>query len=142
MADTFQPIGAVVVNLPIFQRYSKVARGIARRLARRIVERQLQAEGALIPHVPYAKVRELAQAYLETHPELLDEAAQIVRTHPKLSKMADIEERERQRQERKLRKQLGRYGVLDRPVQITPKRPLKRLKNIHNQKAISGSADD
>jgi hypothetical protein len=110
MADTFQPIGAVAVNLPIFQRYSKVARGIARRLARRIVERQLQAEGTLIPHVPYAKVRELASEYLAAHPELLDRATEIVRTHPKLNKMAEIEERERQRQERKLAK----AGVLDR----------------------------
>jgi hypothetical protein len=119
MADTFQPIGAVAVNPPIFQRYSKVARGIARRLARRIVERQLQAEGALIPHVPYAKVRELAQAYLEAHQELLDRATEIVRTHPKLSKMAEVVERNRERQERKWRKQLGCNGVLDRPVCTT-----------------------
>ena len=110
MADTFQPIGAVAVNLPIFQRYSKVARGIARRLARRIVERQLQAEGALIPHVPYEKVRELAQTYLEAHQELLDKATEIVGAHPKLRKMAEVEERQRERQQRKLAK----AGVLDR----------------------------
>lgn len=87
---------------------------MARRLARRIVERQLQAEGALIAHVPYAKVMEQASEYLATHPELLDQATQIVRTNPKLRAMAEVEERQRQRQERKLRKQLGRNGVLDR----------------------------
>ena len=95
MADTFQPIGAVAVNLPIFWRYSKIARGIARRLARRIIERQLQGQGAR--NVPYAQIGELACEYLSTHPELLDCAAEIVRKHPKLSKMAEIEDRERER---------------------------------------------
>jgi hypothetical protein len=85
----FIPIGAVAAQLPIFQRYSKVARGIARRLARRIVERQLQAEGALIAHVPYPTIRDLASEYLSAHPELLDCAAEIVRTNPKLRKMAE-----------------------------------------------------
>jgi hypothetical protein len=120
--DPFKSIGAVAAALPIFQQYSKVTRGIARRLARRIVERRLQAKGYLVAHVPIAKVCELASEYLSAHPELLDQAAEIVRGDPKLRKMAETAERERERRERKLAK----AGLLDRPrpPMITPDRPV------------------
>ena len=118
MAEPFQPIGAVAVNVlsqadvPIFPRVPGVAKALARHLARRAVESQLQAQGFLVVHVPYTQVRELAQAHLSAHPELLDQAAEIVRTDPKLRAMAEKEERQRQRNERKMRK----GGVSDRPV--------------------------
>jgi len=54
--------------------------------------------------------------YLRNHPELLDQAAETVRNDPKLRKMAEVEERKRERQERKWRKAQSRNGVLDRPV--------------------------
>ena len=47
----FQPIGAVAVNVlakcdaPIFRDYSSVVRIVAHRLARRVIERQLPAQG-------------------------------------------------------------------------------------------------
>ena len=46
------------------------------------------------------------------HPELLEQATQIVQGYPKLRKMDEIEERKRERQERKLRKSQGKWGVL------------------------------
>ena len=91
----------------------------ARRLAHRIVERQLQAEGARITHVPYARVRELASEYLSAHPELLDQATEIVRANPKLRAMAEVEERQRQRQLRKFAKS----GVLDAPKKSGTDKP-------------------
>jgi hypothetical protein len=103
MAEPFQPIGAVAVNVvervaaqaevPLFRRYPGVARVLANRLARRIVERQLQAQGFFVAHVPYTAVTEQAQAYLAAHPELL---AQAVEYRP----FVEREERERQRKER------------------------------------------
>ena len=101
-------------------RYPGVARALARHLARRAVEKQLQAQGRLVPHVPYAEVSALMQAYQAAHQEeLLAQAMEAVRTNPRLRAMAEKEERQRQRQERKWRKQLGRNGVLDRPVCTT-----------------------
>jgi hypothetical protein len=74
MAEPFQPIGAVAVNVvervaaqaevPLFRRYPGVARVLANRLARRIVERQFQPQGFFVAHVPYTAVTEQAQAYL------------------------------------------------------------------------------
>jgi len=78
-------------------------------MARRIVERQLRSKGVRLTCFPYAQLRELAQEYLSAHTELLEQAAQIVRSDPKLRKMAEVEERKRERQERKLAK----GGVLD-----------------------------
>ena len=45
---------------------------------------------------------------LEEHrQELLDQALSAVRTHPKLRQMAEVEERKRERQERKMRIPVG-----------------------------------
>jgi hypothetical protein len=64
MATQFKPIGTAAVNVlakcaaqaevPLFRRYTSVARIVAHRLARRIVERQLQEKGFLVAHVPCA----------------------------------------------------------------------------------------
>ena len=122
MADTFQPIGAVAVNVlakcevPIFRSYSKVARGIAHRLARKAVERRMVGQGVRLHHLSPNSLRALTLAYLSAHPELLEQATQIVQGYPKLRKMDEIEERKRERQERKLRKSQGKWGVLDRSV--------------------------
>ena len=97
---TFEGEAMTSPTLP--PRYPGVAHALARRLARRIVERRLQAEGAYISRMPITKVRELASEYLSAHPQLLDCAAEIVRTHPKLRMMAEVEERHRERQWRKL----------------------------------------
>ena len=105
MADTFQPIGAVTVNvmaqLPIFLRYTSVVRTVAHRLARRVIERQLQAEGVRVTYFPYAQLRVLTREYLAAHPELLDQAAAVVQSSPTLRKMAEIEQREQERRRRK-----------------------------------------
>src|SRR6516225_750626 len=122
MADTFQPIGAVAVNVlakcevPLFRRYTKVARILAHRLARKAVERRMQANGVRLTCISPAQLRELTLAYLSAHPDLLDQATTLVQGNPKLRKMDEVEERRRERQERKWRKQLGRNDVLDRPV--------------------------
>src|SRR5262249_57992780 len=97
------------VAVPIFRPYSSVARIVAHRLARRVIERQLQAQGLLVAHVSYAHISALARSYLAAHQELLDQATERVRRDPTLRAMAEREERERQRQWRKSR-------VLDRAV--------------------------
>jgi hypothetical protein len=79
----------------------RIARHVAHHLARRVIERLLQAQGLLVAHVPYAKISALARAYLEGHQELLDQAAEIVRTHPAYREFVEREERERERQQRK-----------------------------------------
>src|SRR5262249_42648474 len=105
--ESFKSIGAVAAQLPIFQRYSKVARVIANRLARRIVERQLLDRGVRVTCFPYAQLRELTQEYLAANPKLLDQATEIVWSDPKLRKMAEVEQRQRERQWRKWQRKSG-----------------------------------
>ena len=96
-------------EVPIFPRYPGIARHVAHHLARREIERQLQAQGLLVAHVPYAKVSAQARAYLEARPELLAQAIEIVLTHPGYRVFVEREERERARQQRKSK-------VVDRAV--------------------------
>jgi len=81
-------------------------KAVANHLARRAVERQLQAQGIRLTTFPYAKVVAQAQVYLAEHPELFDQAMERVRASPWHSMMAEREERERERQERKLAREL------------------------------------
>jgi len=114
--DTFQPIGAVAANVvaqvPIFPRYSGVAHALARYRARKAVEHELRSQGLRVSHIPIRDIMAQAMEYLRNHPELLDQAAECVRNDPKLRKMEETEQRNRERQERKWRKQ---GGLLDRP---------------------------
>jgi len=87
MLDTVQPIGTAAANvaaqLPIFaRRYPGVAYALARYRARRILELELRSQGVRVQYVPIRDIREQAQAYLEQHPELLDECAECVRNDP------------------------------------------------------------
>jgi hypothetical protein len=101
MADTFQPIGAVAVNLPIFPRYSGVAYALARYRAKQIVQNELRSQGRRVSLIPPSDIIAQAMEYLSNHPELLDECAETVRNGPKLRTLAEREERERWRKYKK-----------------------------------------
>ena len=105
-------MSAAQAEVPLRPRYPGVALALARYRARRIIEHELRSQGVRVQYVPIRDIRERAQAYLETHrEELLAQAMEAVRSDPKLSKMAEIEERKRERQWRKMQRKLG---VLDR----------------------------
>jgi len=133
-----------MVEVPIIPRYPSVAHALAYLMARRAVERHLLGQGERYFNMPrrYTEISERARVYLAEHQhELLAQAMDRVQRSPKLRKMAEVEQREREREQRKR----ARNGVLEKPTsppQITAKLPLKRLKKIHNQKAISWVADD
>ena len=59
--DTFQPISASAVHV------------LARMAARRAVTEQLRSEGVRVSLVKPADISVKAQAYLQAHPELIDE---------------------------------------------------------------------
>jgi len=69
----------------------------------------IQASLALVSHIPYRDITARAMEYLREHPELLDQAMEVVHTHPWYRAMAERQERERERQARKSR-------VLERSV--------------------------
>jgi hypothetical protein len=107
MAEAFKPISATAVNVmarlapdvPNIPRYPAVAHALAYHLARRAVERQVQAEGK---RRPWAEIIARAQAYSDEHrEELLAQAAEIVRTNPRWRPWIEREEREQARQRRK-----------------------------------------
>jgi NAD(P)-dependent dehydrogenase (short-subunit alcohol dehydrogenase family) len=60
--DTFQPVSASAVH------------ALARLAARRAITEQLRAEGVRVTLVKPAEISARAQAYLQSHPELIDEA--------------------------------------------------------------------
>jgi len=88
-------------------RYPGIVKPVANHLARREVERPLQAQGIRLTTFPYAKVVAQARVYFAEHEEeLFARAMEIVRISPWHSMMAEREEHERQRQERKLAREL------------------------------------
>jgi hypothetical protein len=115
MAEAAQSLS--LNHIPIFRRYPGVALVLARRMARKAVEHRMRGEGVRVQYVPIAIIREQAQAYLEAHRELLDKAAEIVRTDPGLRALAEQEDRKRERQRRKW---LRKSGLLD--IMVTPDR--------------------
>ena len=95
-------------------RYHGIARAVANHLARREIERQLQAQGIRLTTFPYAKVVALARVYFVEHEEeLFAQALERVRKSPWHSMMAEREERERQRQERKREREWRKLVVVD-----------------------------
>jgi hypothetical protein len=103
------------LDLPIFPRYPGISKAVANHLARRAVERQLQAQGIRLTTFPYAKVVAQARVYLAVHPELFNQAIERVRASPWHSMMAEREEREPERQRRKL----ARAGIVENPLAQT-----------------------
>jgi hypothetical protein len=64
-------------------------------------------QGVRLTSVLPAQLRELTLPYLSAHPSLLDDATKLVQGSPKLRKMDEIEERNRERQWRKWQRQTG-----------------------------------
>ena len=100
----------MIAEVPIFPRYPGVAHALAYLMARRVIERQWRAQGLRIRR--YADIIEQARAYLAAHQEeLLAQPAEVVQRNPRLRKMVEVEERDRERQWRKL----ARNGVVENP---------------------------
>jgi hypothetical protein len=73
---------------------------MARLAAIRAVKRDIQAQSGRAARVELATILNAASAYLRSHPELIDEAAETVRKVPQLRTLAEREERERRRNRR------------------------------------------
>ena len=90
-----------------------IATPLANHLARREIERQMQAKGLRITR--YADVVAQARTYLAEHPELFARALEIVRTSPWHRAQADREQRELERERRKR----TRAGIVENPTAQT-----------------------
>ncbi len=73
---------------------------IARQLAIKAVKRRMQAQGLKLPHIEHSIIVSAAHDYLRDHPDLLEQAAETVRTVPQLRTLAEREERRRRRNQR------------------------------------------
>jgi hypothetical protein len=69
--------------------------------ARKAVKRELQVKGEKVAFISNRKIVEAADAYLQAHPELLEQAADKVRKSPSLRAMAQREEQRRLRSKSK-----------------------------------------
>jgi hypothetical protein len=106
----------MTVDVPIRPRYSGVAYALARYRARKAVESELRSQGLRVSYIPHRDIIAQAMEYLSNHPELLDQCAETVRNDPKLRKMAETEQRNRERQWRKWQRQSGLLDRSNRPV--------------------------
>ena len=85
MADTFQPIGAVAVNVvarrrkALFQSAKHAISFFARSAAKQAVKQQLRDNGARLTLVPIREINDRAQVYLAQHPELYEQALERAR---------------------------------------------------------------
>jgi hypothetical protein len=122
MAEAFKPIGAAAVNVVTrLAEYPRIVTPVANHLARKEIERQWRARGLRIQR--YATIIAEAQSYLLEHPELFEQALERVRKSPWHSMMAEREERERRRVERKLEREQRKLVVGDDlPVSPTDQR--------------------
>jgi hypothetical protein len=99
--------------------YPRIVTPVANHLARKEIERQWRAKGLRITR--YATIVEQARVYFAEHEEeLFALAMERVRTSPWHSMMAEREERERQRLERKREREWRKLVVRDDlPVDTT-----------------------
>lgn len=77
-----------------------VIKTLARYMAIRAAKRELQRQGRIRSHIEPWIIAKAADDYLRSHPELLEEAAETVRNHPKLRTLAERYERKRRRIQR------------------------------------------
>ena len=106
------------LNAPtLAPRYPRIVTPVASHLARKEIERQWQARGQRITR--YATIVEQARTYLLDHPELYAQALERVRKSPWHNMMAEREERERQRVERKRQREFDLMERADLPVYRT-----------------------
>ena len=127
-------------------RYPGIARAVANHVARKEIERQLQAQGIRLTTYRYAKVVALARVYFVEHEEeLFALAMERIRKSPWHSMVAEREERERQREERKREREWRKLVVVhDLPVGPTDsaKAGTERTQLFPTTRVISGAADD
>ena len=90
MADTFQPIGAVAVNVmaqagkgrrrkQLFQSARHAVSFFARSAAKQAVKQKLRDDDARLSLVPVRVIAEQTERYLEQHPELYQQALERAR---------------------------------------------------------------
>jgi len=94
-------------------RYPRIVTPVANHLARKEIERQWRAKGLRITR--YSIIVAQAQTYLLNHPELFEQALARVRASPWHSAMAEREQRELEREERKR----TRAGIVENPLAQT-----------------------
>jgi site-specific recombinase XerD len=67
---------------------------LARYYAKRDVKAQMRAQGLKPQYIEYREIVSAASAYLDAHPELLEQAAKTVRNLPQLRTLAEREARQ------------------------------------------------
>ena len=70
---------------------------LARFLAKKAIKRQMQMQKVKLSHVRAAVINEAAREYLQEHPELIEEAIELIRTHPPMHAIAEQEQQRRAR---------------------------------------------
>jgi hypothetical protein len=73
---------------------------LARQAAMRAVKRKLVASGLKVRQFEQKAIVSAAEDYLSDHPELIEQAAETVRSHPKIRTLAEREARDRRRNRR------------------------------------------
>jgi len=73
---------------------------VARLKAIKTVKQGILARGQKLSSIPNREIVSQAQTYLEEHPELIDQAAEAVRSYPGLRTLAEREVRARRRNRR------------------------------------------
>jgi hypothetical protein len=80
--DTFQPIGAVAVNVvarrrkALFKNANRAINFCARSIAKNVIKQQLRDQGRRMSQVPNREIADRAEVYLAAHPELFEQALQ------------------------------------------------------------------
>src|SRR5215469_13927689 len=115
-----------MAHVPIIRpRYPGVAIALAHHMARRAVERELQAQGLRPVHVPYVRILAMMSEYKAAHQEeLLAQAAALVQRNPKLRAMADRELRELDRERRKR----AQWRTRKAPLTALSAQPVARMR--------------
>ena len=69
----------------------------ARHTAFNIIKRKLKAQGVKLASIERSTITAAANEYLQQHPELIEQAAETIRSYPPLRKLAEREAKERAR---------------------------------------------
>jgi hypothetical protein len=80
---------------PLALDFPPITLTLARWLASKAVKARWAAFGLKVHHIEASELARAARTYLSEHPELIEQAAETVRNHPKFRTLAEREQRQR-----------------------------------------------